>query len=434
MNILILILLFIISLISLIMACMAYIKITSLIPTPSKFSPTPRNNAINYIKQKSTIVKVVYIDTNTVGGVSAKDLQMAILSANKYYNVIILSFYVDAGPADSLQVWQQLSDSDKDTILTQLHNNNSVLLLSLGGELGIDIGSCSNPYPNLNIATIAQFAIDNKLDGVDFDLEGVGNKSCNNGYNDFAVNGSKTVKNLFNNYGLDSIVTHAPQPPYFSPKTDPWEFDYIQIVQRSGDAIDWINIQYYNNNMPYGGNPFWPSITQPMSANIADLLQKGIPSEKIVIGKCGSISACNTNGDPQCYGCCKPSDAQYVGGQTLLDNIKSSGKCKGIMFWSLACPKGTVSSGTGLTFPTDSYPGDRPKCPNNPSIFQGECPCNTQETSPCKTKCVASSAGKAMQVTDLQCQGGDGNNKPCTAGTPPAWWPCGQANLCQCAD
>ena len=111
----------------------------------------------------------------------------------------------------------------------------------------------------------------------------------------------------------------------------------------------------------------WPSITQPMSANIADLLQKGIPSEKIVIGKCGSISACNTNGDPQCYGCCKPSDAQYVGGQTLLDNIKSSGKCKGIMFWSLACPKGTVSSGTGLTFPTDSYPGDRPKCPNTPS-------------------------------------------------------------------
>ena len=72
-------------------------------------------------------------------------------------------------------------------------------MMSLGGELSIDIGSCSNPYPNLNIETIAQFAIDNKLDGVDFDLEGVQHKSCNNGYNDFAVNGSKTVKNLFNN-------------------------------------------------------------------------------------------------------------------------------------------------------------------------------------------------------------------------------------------
>jgi len=426
MRIIILLILFLINISSLIIACLAYTKTIHPLTIIIEYPLSLRNTSINYIKQKSTVVKVVYIDTNIVGGVSANNLQTAILTANQYYNVIILSFYVDSGPADSLKVWQQLSDSDKDAILTQLHNNNSVLMMSLGGESGIDIGSCSNPYPNLNIETIAQFAIDNKLDGVDFDLEGVHEKSCNNGYNDFAGNGSKTVKNLFNINNLDSIVTHAPQPPYFSPTTDPWEFDYIQIVQRGGDAIDWINIQYYNNPnaMPYGGNPFLPSITQPMSANIADLLQKGIPSEKIVIGKCGSTTA---------NGCCKPSDSQYVGGQTLLDNIKSTGKCKGIMFWSLACPKGDVGAGTGLTFPTDSYAGDRPKCPNNPSIFQGECPCNTQETSPCKTKCVATAEGKAMQVTDLQCQGG-GGNQPCTSGAPPAWWPCGTANLCECSN
>ena len=67
MYIIILLILFLINISSLVIACLAYTKKIYPPTLPTEYPPSLRNTAINYIKQKSTIVKVGYVDTNIIG-------------------------------------------------------------------------------------------------------------------------------------------------------------------------------------------------------------------------------------------------------------------------------------------------------------------------------------------------------------------------------
>ena len=116
------------------------------------------------------------------------------------------------------------------------------------------------------------------FDGIDFDLEGFGQDITNHitiEQNNILYYGvvSMTIKYLSNN-GM--IVTHAPQPPYFSPyllsnvnQGVLWPPDiynsqltftqngysclYNTIEYYFGSYIDWYNIQYYNQGSNYTG-------------------------------------------------------------------------------------------------------------------------------------------------------------------------------------
>ena len=83
------------------------------------------------------------------------------------------------------------------------------------------------------------------------------------------------------------IITHAPQAPYF--KEDHYRNGaYIKIHQEVGDLIDFYNVQFYNQ-----GATKYDSYTKLFKASkgyfpgtsVQELIKKGIPKEKIVVGK-----------------------------------------------------------------------------------------------------------------------------------------------------
>lgn len=129
-------------------------------------------------------------------------------------------------------------------------------------------------------AAIAKIVEENGLDGVDIDFED--DSGFDGSYDGvtFLSELSKALKAQLPASG--NLVSHAPQPPFFSPY---WhEAPYVQIMEKAGNAIDFLNIQFYNN----------PSFQTPPSSTIVGDFVTSIPSlaknaalpvEKLVMGK-----------------------------------------------------------------------------------------------------------------------------------------------------
>ena len=88
------------------------------------------------------------------------------------------------------------------------------------------------------------------------------------------------------------IITQAPQGPYF--KDDHYQNRaYVKVHEEVGDLIDFYNVQFYNQ-----GNTEYNTYTQLFKAatgyfagtSVQEIINKGIPKEKIVVGKPASQS------------------------------------------------------------------------------------------------------------------------------------------------
>jgi len=79
-------------------------------------------------------------------------------------------------------------------------------------------------------------------------------------------------------------ISHAPQPPYFTPQ---YGNIYTQIYQKYNDYFDFFNIQYYNN----GPSDNFEQIFIKSDTNVApetsilELINKGIDPSYLVVGK-----------------------------------------------------------------------------------------------------------------------------------------------------
>ena len=85
--------------------------------------------------------------------------------------------------------------------------------------------------------------------------------------------------------GADSLLTHAPQPPYLDPD---WHGGpYLDVLREVGPLIDWITVQYYNNTG--FDDPISPSAEHQPAWSYAGIVsgQYGVswPAEKTLIGK-----------------------------------------------------------------------------------------------------------------------------------------------------
>jgi chitinase len=168
--------------------------------------------------------------------------------------------------------------------------------------------------------SLGNFVLNNNLDGADIDYED--NAAMNNGIGEaWLIAFTKQLRSMIPGY----IITHAPQAPYFC-KECYINGAYATVHEQVGNLIDFYNIQFYNqgqdsynnftNLFEVSGGPF-------NGTSVMELVQRGIPLNKIVIGKPVT-----------------PADASNTGwiSATDLNSIFNQGQAKygwytGLMIW-----------------------------------------------------------------------------------------------------
>jgi len=195
------------------------------------------------------------------------------------YNLLILSFLVYLVPKDTAQAWLNLGSANQLAVISYAQSRNARIIVSSGGSTE----EAYTTYTGSQYGTaIANWANANNLDGVDFDLE---NFDGNFVYGSLST--AQTIQWVANatnaaraTLGSSKLITHAPQPPYFGANNG-FSNAYSQIYTYAS-SIDYLNVQYYNNE---------PATTCPQiftsgsGQSVAEIKALGIPLSKIVVGK-----------------------------------------------------------------------------------------------------------------------------------------------------
>jgi hypothetical protein len=230
-------------------------------------------------------IKAVYV--GYAAGVSSI-ASTVVSAAQAGFNVILLAFYMGPGtgtdPYSAAWYWSQLSDSDKVSTIATVHGLGTRVMVSAGG-------AGYNAYPIGGGTAFgqgsAQFAIDNHLDGVDFDLENFTSAfGTTSGMNKGQTLGwmrdaNAAARSLL---GDDALITHAPQTPYLNSE---FSYGYLDFMtQEPTPSVDWLNLQFYNQGSTYltYDSQFISNTFHP-GTSIAELISAGIPKEKLVIGR-----------------------------------------------------------------------------------------------------------------------------------------------------
>jgi len=233
-------------------------------------------------------IKALYIDYQ---GINWNAPEETVLSAfNSGWNVIILAFYLSGGAADMAIAWQGVPADKKKSTVDAIHAKGGVVLVSFGGATDSPFGHDANQLGQ----KVAQWAKDNYLDGVDFDLE-----NFDSGFKGGSLNEQQTVDwvaNLTNSarntLGAGAFISHAPQSPYFGPvnATNTWagKTGGYTGVYKKATSINFFNVQFYNQGagcyVDYSGL-FEKSCNNFPSTSVSEIAKAGIPLEKIVVGK-----------------------------------------------------------------------------------------------------------------------------------------------------
>jgi len=209
--------------------------------------------------------------------------------------VINLSFWLNSGPADAALLWSDpltyvgtnnpwgQSNSDiQNAWLKAFHGANQKVLVSAFGATEFPTTAGDDPVQTAQ--ALAQFVIDNKLDGVDLDYEDNTAMDSGAGVN-WIINCTLTLRQLLP-ASSGYIITHAPQAPYFMPSYA--QGGYLTVDQQAGSAINWYNVQFYNQgNSAYStyNTLFVSSDGWAGDTSVSQMAANGIPLAKIVVGK-----------------------------------------------------------------------------------------------------------------------------------------------------
>jgi chitinase len=173
--------------------------------------------------------------------------------ANLPYTDIILGFLIpDAtglcgdGPAftDTLETDIQLLQSAGKNVLIsvggQVNNTNP----KWTGWTSAKYKTCSEHVPGL-VEQIVSWVGSIGADGVDIDFEDSDAFTGKAGYDGITFL-SELTTGLYQALPLGSIITHAPQTPYWD-KNSLYKAAYYQLHLQVGSSIAWYNNQFYNN-------------------------------------------------------------------------------------------------------------------------------------------------------------------------------------------
>jgi len=225
----------------------------------------------------------------------AAALGVPTYAATNRYNVVNLSFWLNSGPADAALVWAEAltycstdnpwgntTAAIQKAWLNLYHNAGKKVLVSAFGATEFPTSQGYDPIQTAN--SLAQFVIDNQLDGVDLDYED--NSAMNSGAGvNWIINCTTTLRALLP-AEKGYIITHAPQAPYFMSSYA--QGGYLTIDKQAGYAINWYNVQFYNQgSSDYSTYETLIETSDGWAPETAVLQigNSGVPLSKIVIGK-----------------------------------------------------------------------------------------------------------------------------------------------------
>ncbi|KAI9060304.1 glycoside hydrolase family 18 protein [Trametes sanguinea] len=281
----------------------------------------------------STPAFVVYTDRTSNAAI------LPAASEMEGYTVVALSFLLISGAADQALAWQSLSDSDKHAIKEDYNSAGISIIVSAFGSSDAPTSTNADPVGTAN--TMAQWVLDNQLDGIDVDYEDLNAMDARDGKAEkWIVTFTQTLRQKLPKGHY--LLTHAPVAPWFSPVFNTTGA-YVTVDQQAGDLIDWYNVQFYNQGdgmyttcdglLNTSGSDFFGS-------SLNEIASAGIPLNKLVIGKYAS------NGD---------GANGYMDPETLAQCVaqaKQQGWNAGVMFWEYPdADAGLIKTVRGSSFP-----------------------------------------------------------------------------------
>lgn len=196
------------------------------------------------------------------------------------YNYVVLAFLVSNTVWDAATAWSEMSDQVKQDTVAYIHSKNARIVVSAGGSTDFPFNIMTGQAYG---AFAANWANENHLDGVDFDLENFGNAFSFGTLNteatvQWVADATNTARSIL---GDDGIISHAPQPPYFG-NVYPFANGYGKIYEKA-PSINFLMVQYYNN----GPATTYESIftNGDGKTSVKEISELGIPLNKIVVGK-----------------------------------------------------------------------------------------------------------------------------------------------------
>ncbi|OJA17361.1 hypothetical protein AZE42_03902 [Rhizopogon vesiculosus] len=267
------------------------------------------------------------------------------------FNVFALSFLEEYGGADQAQEWEELTASQRSSILAEYEAAGISLIVSLFGSTETPTSSGYDPIDTAN--TMAAWVIEYGLQGVDIDYE-----ASYMALVDFAAfdAGTGAAEDWLISFTTQLrtqlpqgqyILTHAPVAPWFSPGM--WGGGgYLYVDSMVGSMIDWYNVQYYNQGTTEyttcDGLLYTSSTTWPESA-LFQISASGISLDKLVIGK-PATAAQATNGymDPTTLASC-------------VSEAYAAGWNAGVMVWEYPDAAASwIATVRGDTWPESATP------------------------------------------------------------------------------
>ncbi|KAI0633033.1 chitinase [Trametes polyzona] len=238
---------------------------------------------------------VVYTDAAVSGGV------LPPLDQIQGFNVVNLAFLLTSGPADQAKKWAALPAAQRKQLKQQYNGAGVSLVVSAFGET--EHPTSQDPATVAN--GLAQFVLDNDLDGIDVDYEeftlmadpaqkGVGEA--------WLTTLTQTLRQKLPQGQF--ILSHAPVGPWFSPGFCPGG-GYLTVDKNVGKLIDWYNIQFYNQS-PSPGYEDCDTLLNSTPSSVFAIQKSGVDVNKLVIGKPGTQADITNGGfiDPATLGTC----------------------------------------------------------------------------------------------------------------------------------
>jgi len=237
---------------------------------------------------------VLYVDYQGINWGSPQTTLTSAVSSG--FNVVIISFLLLSGATDMALAWQGVDQQTQQQTMQTVHQQGGVVLVSAGGSSEIPYGQIDGwSYGQ----KAAQWATQNNLDGVDFDMENFGPPLIAGGLNpqetiDWLINASNAASEVL---GEEGIITHAPQAPYFGKigggggNTWTGTTGGYTAVWKGTSSISWFNLQFYNQGVTcyvdYTG--LFEESGEDCQAfpgtSVKEIQGYGIPFDAIVVGK-----------------------------------------------------------------------------------------------------------------------------------------------------
>ncbi|KAH9932818.1 chitinase [Epithele typhae] len=219
------------------------------------------------------------------------------------FNVVNLSFLTLKGAFDQALAFANLPADQKAAKKAEYAAAGINIMVSAFGETDKPTTSGADPVDTAN--TMAQFVLDQGLDGIDVDYEDLDAMNKGDGAAETWV--TTFTQTLRGKLPVGQfILSHAPLAPWLAPNAQFGGGAYVTINKNVGDQIDFYNIQFYNQGLYADCDGLINTAGAPFNGSaLLEIPANGFDINKLVIGKPGAESDA-TNGfiDPATLGTC----------------------------------------------------------------------------------------------------------------------------------